>query len=520
MGDAPLILAIDVGSQSLRAALIGADGAFHHLVQRALEPPDVPHAGWAEKDPDYFHAQMGLACRQLATEYSAAMSRVRGVALTGQRASLVVLDASGRPARPAILWADRRRTRNLPPLGGVAGLGLGLAGVAGTIAELRAKAPVNWIATHQPDVWARADRILLLTSYLNYRLTGEVADSVACQVGYLPFDYRRLRWHRPGNWRWRALAGLRPAQMARLVAPGAVLGEITAEASEHTGVPVGTPVFAAAADKACEVLGSGCLTPSQACLSFGTAATVNVPGTRYVEVHRFAPPYPGAIPGTYSTEVQVYRGFWLVSWFMREFGSPERGRARAAGVAPETLLDELLQACPPGADGLLAQPYWSPGLKDPGPEARGALIGFTDAHTRAHVYRALVEGLMFALREGLERIEKRGGRGVSALRVAGGGSQSDAIMQISADVFGRPATRPRHPEATSLGAAVCAAVGLGVYDSFEAGVGGMCHTGTEFEPTPASSALYERIYRRVNRPMYRRLRPLYAAIRATQGDRA
>lgn len=187
------------------------------------------------------------------------------------------------------------------------------------------------------------------------------------------------------------------------------------------------------------------------------------------------------------------------------------------GLPAEALFDELISGVPPGSMGLVLQPYWSPGVKKPGPEAKGAVIGFGDVHTRAHLYRAILEGLAYALREGKERSEKRSGVPITELRVAGGGSQSDATMQITADVFGQPAARAHVPEASGLGAAIDAAVGLGLHPSFEAAVAAMTRVGRVFEPDPGTSALYDRLYRRVYRRMYERLQPLYEEIRAITG---
>jgi sugar (pentulose or hexulose) kinase len=145
------------------------------------------------------------------------------------------------------------------------------------------------------------------------------------------------------------------------------------------------------------------------------------------------------VPGAYSLEIQIYRGYWMVSWFKNEFGHHEQRLADERNIAPEELFDELLRVVPPGSDGLVLQPFWSPGLKLPGPEARGAIIGFGGVHTRAHLYRAILEGLAYALRDGAERTSRRSGTPITELRVAGGGSQSDQAMQITADVFGLPA---------------------------------------------------------------------------------
>jgi len=215
--------------------------------------------------------------------------------------------------------------------------------------------------------------------------------------------------------------------------------------------------------------------------------------------------------------VQVYRGYWMVNWFKQEFGLREQRLAEERGIDPEALFDELVNQVPPGAMGLMLQPYWSPGLRMPGPEAKGAIIGFGDVHTRAHIYRAILEGLAYALREGKERTEQRSGIPMTELRVSGGGSQSDAALQLTADIFGLPTARPHLYETSGLGAAIDAAVGLGLYPSFDAAVAEMTRVGRVFEPNPTTRGLYDELYHRVYQQMYRRLRPLYEEIRDITG---
>jgi sugar (pentulose or hexulose) kinase len=308
-----------------------------------------------------------------------------------------------------------------------------------------------------------------------------------------------------------------PGLLPELVPPAGLLGEITPEAAEATGIPAGLPLVAAAADKACEVIGAGCLEPHIGCLSYGTTATVNTTHQKYVEVIPLIPPYPAAVPGRYSLEIQIHRGFWMVSWFKREFAHRERRLAAEMGVQPEALFDELVNEVPPGSLGLTLLPYWSPGIKVPGPEAKGAIIGFGDVHTRAHLYRAILEGLAYALREGKERTERRSHIPITELRVAGGGSQSDAALQLTADIFGLPAARPHTYEASGLGAAIDAAVGLGLHPDFATAVAEMTRLGDRFEPDAEHHEIYDALYRRVYEPMYPKLKPLYEAIREITG---
>jgi sugar (pentulose or hexulose) kinase len=192
-------------------------------------------------------------------------------------------------------------------------------------------------------------------------------------------------------------------------------------------------------------------------------------------------------------------------------------RAREEGVDTEALFDDLVAATPAGSMGLVLQPYWSPGVRVPGPEAKGAVIGWGDVHTRAHLYRAILEGLAYALREGMERTAKRTNVPVTEVRVSGGGSQSPAAVQLTADIFGLPASRPHTHETSGLGAAIDAAVGLGLHPSFEAAVTTMTRVAETREPDPASHALYEDLYRSVYLRMYDRLRPLYEEIRRITG---
>jgi sugar (pentulose or hexulose) kinase len=276
-------------------------------------------------------------------------------------------------------------------------------------------------------------------------------------------------------------------------------------------------VIAAAADKACEVLGSGVLEPHIGSLSYGTTATLNTTQRRYVEAVPLVPPYPAAVPGAYTLEVQVYRGYWLVDWFKRQFGAAEVAQANQLGIAPEALFDDLVRVTEPGSMGLLIQPTWTPGVRIPGPEAKGAMIGFGDVHTRAHLYRAILEGLAYALREGGERAAARAKTPLRELRVSGGGAQSPAAVQLTADIFGLPTGRPHTHETSGLGAAIDAAVGLGLHSSFDSAVAEMVHIGALVEPNAQRHQLYDQLYRRVYKRMYARLKPLYEDIMKITG---
>src|SRR5206468_3716256 len=280
---------------------------------------------------------------------------------------------------------------------------------------------------NEPGLYRRIRHYLLLSGFLTHRLTGRFIDSLAAQVGYLPFDYRRLAWAKPGDWSWRA-APIDRDWLPELVAPGGRLGDLTPDAAAIVGLPAGTPVIAA-----------------------------------------------------------------------------------------EALFDDLVRATEPGAMGLLIQPTWSPGVRIPGPEAKGAMIGFGDVHTRAHLYRAILEGLAYALRDGGERAAARARVPLRELRVSGGGAQSPAAVQLTADIFGLPTGVPHTHETSGLGAAIDAAVGLGLHASFESAIADMTRLAETIDPDPARHRLYDQLYQRVYRRMYGRLKPLYEEIMKITG---
>jgi sugar (pentulose or hexulose) kinase len=508
------LLTIDNGTQSVRALLYDLQGNLIARVMIPLEPYFSVKPGWAEQNVEYLWEKLCEATQTLWRQSGVSRESVAGVAVTTQRACIVNLDRRGKPLRPMISWLDQRRAKGVEPVSGIWGMAFKVAGLAGVVRYLQAESEANWIAAHQPEIWARTHKCLLLSGYHTYRLTGEYRDSTAAQVGYIPFDYKRLKWAGSSSWRWRINA-IEKEMLPELVAPSHRLGKVTSGAAEQTGIPEGLPVIAAGTDKGCEILGAGCIDPHVACLSYGTTATINTFSKKYMEVVRLLPAYPAPIPGGYNTEVMIYRGYWMVNWFKKQFALLERQIAESEGIEPEQLFDDLVNEVPPGSMGLILQPYWSPGLTMP--EAKGAIIGFGDVHTRAHLYRAILEGLAYGLREGRDRIEKRSGIPITRLLVAGGGSQSDAAMQLTADIFGLPAERPHVYEASGLGAAIDAAVGLKLHSDFRTAVAAMTRTARVFEPDPANREIYDGLYNRIYLRMYKRLQPFYKDIQKITG---
>ncbi len=510
-----MILAIDAGTQSIRAALVDVKGNIRHIVKTPIVPYFSENPGWAEQDPDYYWKMLCQSCREAIRQAAKAKEHIAAVTLTTQRATMINVDADGKPLRPAIIWLDQRKADSHGIIPDVARPVLKAVGLHGTVDEAVRNCEANWIRQHQPEIWKKTHKYLLLSGFFTHRLTGEFADSIGNNVGYLPFDKKTYDWGGKFDIKWR-LFNIEREKLPALVKPSGILGHVTKKASRETGIPAGLPVIAAGTDKGCEILGAGCMTPEKGCLSFGTTATFNTTMTKYVELFSQMPPFPASVPDSYYTEIMIYRGFWMVSWFREEFGLQEKQLASRKGMVPEKLFDAMIEKIPAGCRGLMLQPYWSPGLNTD-VFAKGSIIGFGDVHNRAYLYRAILEGLVYALREGAEFTQKRTGVPLKELRVSGGGSQSDMAMQITADVFGMPAERPHTFETSALGAAIDAAVGLKLYPDFPSAVKEMTRVGRVFEPVAEHTKLYNELYHGVYLDIYGRLRPLFKKIQEKTG---
>ena len=505
-------LSIDNGTQSVRAIIFDGNGQLIAKSKIDIEPYFSDQKGWAEQHADYFWDSLCQACQELWLKLPISKESIVAVSVTTQRATVVPMGKDNQPLRPAISWLDQRQVETKPKLGKLESAVMSLIRAKPLVDLMHSQAEANWIEQHEPDIWQQVHKFLLLSGYHNYKLTGQYNDAIASTVGFVPFEYKTQQWADEKDWKWRAMP-IRPEMLPKVSPAGSVLGEITAAAADATGIPKGLPLIASGSDKACEVLGTGCIDNETGSLSYGSLATLNITSDKYLEAIPFYPAYPGVIPNTFNVEMMVQRGYWMVSWFKKEFGLKEEQLAANQDLNPEKLFDELLSKVPAGCEGLMLQPYWSPSNGD-GPETRGAIIGFNEDHTRAHLYRAMIEGLTYALREGKELLEKRSGKSISRLIVSGGGSQSDQIMQITADIFGMTVLRPHTFETSSLGAAIASAVGVGLYPDFPTAVDKMTHKGDSFNPIDMNKDLYSDLYHKVYKKMYGQLKPSYEAIRS------
>lgn len=511
------LLAFDVGTQSVRALVFNCSGELLKMGKAVYSTPYFSKKpGYAEQSANFYFEKLKEACFLLFKDDDISKDSIASITVTSQRGTVVNLDKFGMPLRPAIVWLDQRRASEFGKLRFPYNLIFDLPYLKGIMNYVMAETEINWIKQYEKEIYDKTAHYLLLSGYINYKLTGEFVDSVGCQVGYIPFDYKKQKWQNLSHWKWDAMCA-KPETLPKLVNPGEKLGELTVETAEILGLNPGTPVIAGASDKACEVLGCGCLEENQACIGFGTTATINVNSKRYIEPLMLIPPYPSAVKGEYNIEMQTYRGFWMVTWFKEQFAEIENITAKEMEVDVETLLDKMAEKVPAGSLGLMLQPYWSPGLKFPGAEAKGSIIGFGSAHKKQHMYRALLEGLAYAKRHGKERIEKKTKTKIDEIIICGGGSRSDLVMQIAADILNIHSYRPSISETSGLGAAILGSVGTGIYDNIYTATKKMTKKGICFEPEKNNVIQYNELYNNVYLKQYTKLRPLYKAIKEITG---
>lgn len=506
----PLVLTYDVGTQSTRAALVDKKGNIVDKVQiKYREPYFRQEPGWAEQKTDFYFAHMCACSKVLLERNSDKTEAILCCAVTVIRDTLVFLDEYNRPTRDIIHWLDARKCDFDNPFPAWKTAAFRIVGMdKGSKVGYRTS-KVNWVRQNQPDVWEKTKKIVTLPAYLNFRMTGKLIDSPANTIAHIPMDFKRKTWMSK-NALTRCLYDVPQEKLYELIPSGEVLGYVSAEASELSGVPEGMPLIATGADKACETLGLSVASDEKAAISFGTSSTIDMYTEKYFEPQQFLPSYPAVINRAWNPEIQVFRGFWMLSWFIKEFGDKDREAAEAQGISAEEYLNDRAAQVPAGCQGLMLQPYWTPDVLKP--DSYGAIIGFSDYHTRYHVYRAIIEGICLELYMSMKAMERRGNKHITELFVGGGGSKSDLACQILADTFGLPVKRIHTHEASSIGAAMVCFVSKGEFKSFDEGIESMVHISDVFTPDEKNHEVYMNMYNKVYRKIYKNVRPLYATM--------
>ena len=502
----PLALTIDFGTQSVRATIFNKQGDILAIKRKVYEPTyHSSKPGYAEHEASFYWENLREVTQQLKKDEPELLSQVTTSAMTAFRGTAIMLDEKKKPVRKVILWLDQRMAK-FEPFSLFHVIAYRLIGLYET-AKLNSKRTMaRWVRQNEPETWKKVKYYVALSTYFNYLLTGDLTDSAANMIGHYPLDFITSKWYKPSHIK-AAIFNIPISLLVPLKKPGELLGRITKEASTYLGLPEGLPIYAAGPDKAAETLGTGCLTNDVANLSYGTSVSMTIPSKVYIEPEPFLPGYPSSLPNLYNIEVHINRGYWMISWFRDNFAHKETAESMIDKMAVEEKLNEQMLKIAPGSEGLVLSPYWGPGLRRP--EAKGAIIGWSDVHTKVHLYRAIVEGVAFGIQEGFLGMQKRMKHRVKEIRVSGGGSKSDAICQITADIFNLPVSRVQTNETSSLGTAIAAFLASKDFQTPEEAVASMVRVTKTFTPNQEAVKRYTFLYKKVYSKIYPKLIHLY-----------
>lgn len=511
------ILTLDLGTQSARAIIFDKNGNLLAKDKEEYNPVYLPLGdGRCEQNPDTYFNYLVSATKKVTSSHPELIKNIVGIVATSFRDTAVFLDKDLKVLRPSILWLDQRVSEYRPKLPLWKRFLFSIAGMTPVVKSNQQKTMAHWVKQNEPEIWKKTYKYINISTYVNYLITGELKDTVSNLTGHYPIEYRKGEYYSKHNLK-HGIFDIDYDKNCEIVQPGDIIGYTTKEFSQKTGLPEGLPLFGAGSDKSCESLGNGCIDASSASISYGTASTIAITSKKYVEPSTFLPAYPSIQKGYFNSELQIYRGYWMLNWFKEEFCANESLEAGIQNIATLDIMNQKMLSIGPGSEGLILQPYWGPSLERP--NARGAIIGFSERHSKIHLYRSIIEGICFCLREGKERIEKRGHFKIKSLSVSGGGAISSAICQITADIFGLPVKKVHTFETSSLGAAILGFIAIGEYSSVEEAKEKMVHYQQEYIPNEENHKKYQYLYNKVYIKVFPKLKEIYRDLRSYTGEK-
>ena len=452
MASQRLLLGIDISTTGAKALLINLDGRVITSATTALNL-STPHPLWSEQDPDDWWIGIKLSIRKALTQANANGDNISAIGMTGQMHGLVMLDANGKVLRPAILWNDQRTGEQCDEIRARVGRDQ-LIAISGNDALTGFTAPkMLWVRENEPQVYKKVKHILLPKDYIRYKLTGEFAVDRAGGSGTILFDLAKRTWSEkiikaleiPNAWLPPTFEGPE------------VTGTINKTAADETSLSEGIPVVGGGGDQAAQAVGVGAVQPGIIALTLGTSGVVfATTESPLVEPEGRLHAFCHAVPERWHFMGVMLSAAGSLQWYRDT-------------LAPDTSFNDLVaeaNSISPGSEGLLFLPYLTgERTPHPDPEARGAWVGLTVRHTRAHLTRAVLEGVAFGIKDSFTLIQSAGLGEITQVRISGGGAKSQLWQQIMADVLGSELVTVNTAEGAAFGAALLAGVGVGAYNS-------------------------------------------------------
>jgi len=430
----------------------------------------TPKPEWGEQKSEEWWNATQAAIREAASQVDP--QKIAAIGITHQRESFVLLDKEMHPLRNGILWVDTRATPQVQKL-----------------KELKGK---------------EIHRITGVYAYLAWKLTGRMVTTwaSACPFGLL--DMSKLYWSKEVM----DIIGVKEEQFPELVPPGEVVGRLTKEAASLLGLPEGIPVAGGGGDGQCAALGAGVVEEGYASLNLGTAVVSEFYSPEYVVGDTFRT-LCGCVPRTYIAESLIPGGTFSITWFIKEFGQREKELAEMDKISAEQIFEIMASKIKPTSPRLLMLPYLKAAAAPSwDPLARGVVVGWSGDTGRAHLYRAIMEGIVFEQKFLYDGMEESLGKKIEKIILLGGGAKSPLWRQILADITGIPVFIPHTFEATCLGAAMLAAYAAGMYQSVQDASRGMSKVKEEYSPNEENREFYMKIYNRVYKHLFPKIQEL------------
>ncbi|NMB45770.1 MAG: xylulokinase [Firmicutes bacterium] len=484
------MIGIDIGTSGVKTLVVTETGKI--VAQATAEYPLYhPKAGWAEQDPEDWWQATLTTLKKIGEDLGSDADRVKAIGLSGQMHGSVFLDKSGNVLRPAILWCDVRTADQCRYITETVGRDELIRHTSNPALEGFTAPKIVWLQQNEPDVYRQVAKVLLPKDYVRYRLTGEIFTEMSDAAGSLLLDVTHRRWSEPVL---QAL-NIDPEILPECRESIDVCGTLTQQVAESTGLPAGIPVAGGGADNACGATGAGIVRPGRVLSSIGSSGVIVVhtdqPQTDpQGKVHTFN----HAIPHRWYVMGVIMAAGLSLKWFRDNLGHLEKQMESLTGTDAYDLMSAQAAPTPPGAEGLVFLPYLN-GERTPHADAyaRGVFFGLTPRHTRGHLIRAVMEGVVYALRDSVEIIRAMG-IPIEQVRAIGGGAKSPLWRQMQADIMQLEVATLNIDEGPAFGAALLAGVCAQVYSSVEEAAENTVRIVHTTEPNRDLTRLYDDYY--------------------------
>lgn len=498
------VLGIDIGTTGVKVLLLSEAGRIT-ATESAEYPLCTPKPNWAEQNPDdWWEATVTAiqACLDKTLADSDEPVEVQAIGLTGQMHSSVFLDGNGQVLRPAILWCDQRTEPQCQKIVDTVGFDRLIANTSNKALTGFTAPKILWLRANEPEIYAEVRKVLLPKDYIRYKLTGTFATDVSDASGTLLLDVARREW---SGEMLRAL-GIPRDWLPDCYESADVTGHVSKEAADILGLAQGTPVVAGGSDQAAGAVGNGIVSEGLSSCVLGTSGVVFWHSDKHISdaqgrLHAFC----HAVPGKWHLMGVTLSAGGSLRWFRDALCWPEIEEAERQNIDPYDIIIQQAAGISPGAEGLLFLPYLA-GERTPHADAgaRGAFLGLSLRHTRAHMGRAVLEGITMSLKDCFE-LGREFGLAPQRIFLSGGGARSDTWRQMTADIFEVEVSRIEVDEGPAYGAAILAAVGAGFYSSVEGACKELISIADSKLPDPAAAEVYRGLYE-LYKPLYTTLK--------------